>query len=55
MQCPENGNRSDGGSGEIGRYILSYAGKAKDFDVQHFPCLPSRFEICARVCSQTEF
>ena len=54
MQGPENGDRSDGGAGEIGRDILRDAGKAKDVDVQHLAGLPRRFEIRASVVAQTE-
>ena len=54
MQGPENGDRSDGGAGEIGRDILRDAGEAKDVDVQQFAGLPSRFEIRASVVAQTE-
>jgi len=54
MQGSEHGNRSDGGAGEIGRYILRYGGKAEDVDVQHLPGLPRRFEIRTRVVPKTK-
>jgi hypothetical protein len=54
MQCPENGDRRDRGTSELGRYICGDAGEAKDIDVQHFACVPGRFQIRERVISQTE-
>ena len=54
MQGPENGDRSDGGAGEIGRDILRNAGKAEHVNVQHLAGSPRRFEIGAGVIPQTE-
>src|SRR4051794_28513295 len=54
MQCPQNGDRSNGGAGEIGRDIWRDSRQAENVDVQRFAYVPSRFEIRARVISQTE-